>query len=249
MRLLGVMLLGVLLACGDKGGTSDSATGGASDGSTAATQGGVSSTGGGSTGVASTGPGGSSGESSGGSSGGDVCPEGTCTLFDGGPCEMPTGPVGNGCCSCGADGKCSAFCRCAAPDTPIATPTGERAIAALRPGDLVYSVEAGAVVIVPVLEVSKVPAPPEHTVVRVLLDDGRAFEMSPGHPTADGRPLGALAVGEALGEARIAGTTRVGYAHAYTHDILPDSASGAYFAAGALVGSTLRRDAPARLCE
>jgi len=36
--------------------------------------------------------------------------------------------------------------RCASPDTPIATPDGERPIAELREGDLVYSVDGGAIV-------------------------------------------------------------------------------------------------------
>src|SRR5690606_35768455 len=149
-------------------------------------------------------------------------------------CEEPTGPLGNGCCACGPDDKCATFCRCAAPDTPVATPDGERAIADLRPGDLVYSVDAGRVVAVPVLEVSKVPAPAEHAVVRLQLASGRALEMSPGHPTADGRVLGDVRAGERLGDAAIVAVERVPYARGFTHDILPDSDSAAYFAAGAL---------------
>ncbi len=247
MRIFGLTLLVLLLgSCGDK--EPDPNTGTATADSSGGSGGGSgSSTGasGGSTGAGSS----SGGASSGGSSGADLCPDGTCVLVDGGPCEEPTGPVGNGCCACGPDDRCSAFCRCAAPDTPIGTPTGERAIASLRPGDLVYSVEDGAVIEVPVLEVSKLPAPREHTVVRLQFADGRAIEMSPGHPTAHGRTFGELAVGELLGESRIVQVSRVGYAHAYTHDILPGSASGAYFAAGALVGSTLHRGAPERVCE
>lgn len=221
-------------------GTATTGTTGSSSGGEAT--GGASTVGGSSTGEGTGGSGssGSSGSGSSGSGGSDVCPEGTCMLVDGGPCEMPTGPQGNGCCKCGADDLCAQFCRCAAPDTPIATPAGEVAIASLRPHDLVYSVDAaGAVVVVPVLKVSKLPAPAGHVAVRVRLASGRSFEMSPGHPTAAGGRLAALAAGDLLGDEEVAAVDVVPYAYATTHDILPASASGAYFAAGALVGSTL----------
>lgn len=171
--------------------------------------------------------------------GGDVCPEGTCKLAPELPCEMPMGPLGNGCCACECS-VCTAPCRCAAPDTPVATPEGERAIASLRPGDLVFSVEGEAVVVVPVLEVRKQPAPADHTVMRVELADGGVLAISGGHPTADGRAFAGLRAGDSLGDARIVAIAPVAYGHAYTHDILPASSTGAYFAAGALVGSTLR---------
>jgi hypothetical protein len=64
--------------------------------------------------------------------------------------------------------------------------------------------------------------------------------MSPGHPTADGRQFGDLVQGSALDEQhRIVATRLVPYEHERTYDILPDSSTGSYFAAGALVGSTL----------
>src|SRR5260221_5526437 len=59
-----------------------------------------------------------------GSNGG--CDPGTCRLSDSGPCEKPTGQLGNGCCKCGDDGKCAALCQWAAPRTPIATAEGTR---------------------------------------------------------------------------------------------------------------------------
>lgn len=276
MRHCGSWIASVLVlgfACGGKGGETDtdpgSASSASSSASTGASTGGQTggqttggettagstdgTAGGGATGGTS-GPGGTStgvgtsGSGSSGGTGGELCPiDNTCVLSEGGPCEEPSGPLGNGCCACGPDDRCSAFCRCAAPDTPVATPDGEVAIASLRPGDLVLSVDAGRVVPVPVREVSKVPAPAEHAVLRVHLAGGRVFEMSPGHPTADGRPFQALRAGERLGDVAIAAVERVPYAHAFTHDILPDSDSGTYFAAGALVGSTLSR--PARASE
>jgi hypothetical protein len=131
---------------------------------------------------------------------------------------------------------------CASPDTPIATPEGERAIAELRPGDLVYSVERGATVAVPLLGVGSTPVTAHH-VVRLVLDDGRVLELSAGHPTADGRRFGELVAGSKLDERHVVvSATLVPYRFERTYDVLPDSSSGTYFAAGALVGSSLRRE-------
>ena len=135
---------------------------------------------------------------------------------------------------------CGVTCpRCAAPNTPIATPTGERNIADLAVGDLVFSEHEGALVAVPLVEVSRMPVV-NHHVTHVVLDSGRELFISPGHPTADGSFFGVLEVGGALGEAQIESVALVPYTYAFTYDILPDSETGTYVAAGALIGSTLR---------
>jgi hypothetical protein len=130
-------------------------------------------------------------------------------------------------------------CKCAAPDTPIATPSGPRAIASLVVGDLVYSVRDGAVVVAPILAVHAQPAP-NHRVVALELANGERLEMSPLHPTADGRRFGELRAGERLDGVEIVATRVVPYTSTHTHDILPDTDSGAYFAGSVLIGSTLR---------
>jgi hypothetical protein len=133
--------------------------------------------------------------------------------------------------------------RCAAPDTPIATPFGNRPIAELRVGDLVYSVEGQAIVVVPIRAVQKLPVTSAHTVTRVTLAGGGLLEISAGHPTADGRSFGDLRAGDLLGGVEIETLVRAApYAHPFTHDILPDSSSGTYFAGGALIGSTLAEE-------
>ncbi|MCZ7687063.1 MAG: Hint domain-containing protein [Sandaracinaceae bacterium] len=129
---------------------------------------------------------------------------------------------------------------CASPDTPIATPEGERAIAELAAGDLVYSVHEGALVAVPIERVSRTPVG-DHAVVRVALASGRVLEISARHPTADGRTFGDLAPGEALDGVGILEVETVPYEHGYTHDILPASDSGTYVAGGVLIGTTLAR--------
>ncbi len=158
---------------------------------------------------------------------------------------------------CGPDCELSVVCEggvwtwktgncpiCASPDTPIETPDGERAIATLRPGDLVYSVDHGAIVAVPILRAESTPVF-HHHVVRVVLDSGRVLEISAGHPTADGRRFGSLRAGSALdAQHHVLGASVVPYAFARTYDILPASDTGTYFAAGAEIGSTLFHAAP-----
>ena len=45
----------------------------------------------------------------------------------------------------------------------------------------------------PVVEIGNMPVPAGHLMVRMRLADGREVLASPGHRTADGRPLGTLA--------------------------------------------------------
>jgi hypothetical protein len=129
-------------------------------------------------------------------------------------------------------------CECASPDTPIATPTGDRPLAELTPGDLVYSVRGQAIVAVPILRVNKVPVH-DHHVIHMVLDTGAVLEVSPKHPTADGRTFADLKPGDHIDRARVVEATLIPYTHPFTHDILPDSDTGTYFAAGALIASTL----------
>lgn len=128
---------------------------------------------------------------------------------------------------------------CASPDTPIATPDGERAIATLGAGDLVYSVEHEAVVAVPLLKTSRHRVGHHHRVVGIALANGAVLRISPGHPTADARVFGDLVPGDRLGEVEVVRVGLVPFDGEFTYDILPASTTGFYFAGGALIGSTL----------
>ena len=154
----------------------------------------------------------------------------------GGMCVTATGPVGNG--LCGSRGSLCQLCDCASPDTPIATPEGEKPIAALQVGDLVYSQDVTGIVVVPIIRVSRL-AVFNHRVMQVRLSNDRTLAISPGHPTADGRPFGTLEASDMLGDVPVAEAKLVEYPHAFTHDILPASSTGTYFAAGVPIGSTL----------
>lgn len=191
------------------------------------------------------------------------CDAGTCELVP--PCEGPLcGPAGI-CCGtscCTADQLCCDVpgpletgltcvtpingtcppgckdCKCNGPDTPIATPRGERAIADLAVGDLVYSVHQNAIVAVPVTLAQRVPAP-KHTVMEIELTGGKLLHVSARHPLADGRNVGDLVRGDRLDGVTIVSTFAVPLAGNGTYDILPASDSGTYFAAGLRLKSTL----------
>lgn len=108
----------------------------------------------------------------------------------------------------------------------------------LRVGELVYSVDAGAIRAVPIARINRISVS-HHEVVRVKLANGAVLEISGTHPTADGRDFNGLRAGDDLGQVAIVSIERVPYPHPLTYDILPSSSSGSYFAGGALIGSTL----------
>ena len=180
------------------------------------------------------------------------CLTGTCRP-EGDPtsaCLPPGGPIAqvdsgtlSGCCACGSDGFCSSPCTCASPDTPIATPFGDRPIASIAAGDLVLSVDHGVVAAVPVVRTKRTPVH-EHRVIEVTLEGGAVLHVSAAHPTADGRWFGDLRRGDFLGGPRVSAARVVAYEHDATYDILPASDTGTYFAAGALIGSTMSSERP-----
>jgi hypothetical protein len=143
------------------------------------------------------------------------------------------------------DGTCPtgcAACACAAPATPIATPSGDRPISELKVGDLVYSIDHGRLAIVPLAAIHRQPVTSAHRMVELRLPHATLL-LSPGHPTADGRTFGALGAGDRLDGVPVLGARVSAYDQPFTYDILPASDTGTYLAAGVLVGSTL---APAR---
>ncbi len=129
---------------------------------------------------------------------------------------------------------------CLALGTRIATPSGDVAVQDLRLGDVVWTIDAaGARLAAPLSAIGSTPVPPTHEVVRVVLDDGRVVVASPGHPTTDGRQVGDLHVGDALDGGRIVSAEREPYSAGFTFDVRPAGVSGAYWANGVLLGSTL----------
>ncbi len=129
---------------------------------------------------------------------------------------------------------------CLASGTRIATPSGEVAVEQLRLGDVVWTLGPGDTpVAAPLVAIGSTPVPPTHEVVRLVLGDGRAILVSPGHPTADGRRIGELRAGDTLDGAPVVLARRERYTGELTFDVKPAGASGAYWANGVLLGSTL----------
>lgn len=129
---------------------------------------------------------------------------------------------------------------CLAASTRIDTPLGPVAVTDLRVGDLVWTFdERGERIGAPILETGSAEAPAGHEVVRLALADGRSVTASPGHPLADGRPLGSVAVGDPVDGSTVVAVERLPY-QGRTYDLLPAGATGVYWADGVPVGSTLR---------
>ncbi len=131
---------------------------------------------------------------------------------------------------------------CLAMGTLIDTPQGTVAVEDLRVGDSVWTVNAsGERIPMTILKTSRVAVPANHRIVHVALSNGRELWASAGHPTADGRRLGDLKVGDLLDGARVTFIERLPYNAGATYDILPSGDTGFYWANGILMGSTLAK--------
>jgi hypothetical protein len=130
---------------------------------------------------------------------------------------------------------------CLAAQTRIDTPAGPVPVEEIRERTLVWTAgPEGVRVPVPVLRTTKTGTVPGHAVVRVRLSDGRTVTASPGHPTADGIPLGALRAGDPLDGSVVSSAEVAPYDGEFVYDLLPAGVTGQYWADGILLGSTLR---------
>ncbi|MBI3591053.1 MAG: hypothetical protein HY094_06740 [Candidatus Melainabacteria bacterium] len=125
---------------------------------------------------------------------------------------------------------------CCSPDTKIRTDGIQKRIADIRIGDKVIT---SGEKLVRVKKTSKVEVK-NHNILRVRLNDGIVLEISPNHPTADGRTFKDLKIGDRLDGRLVVETKLIPYNYMFTYDILPDSETGDYYANGVLIGSTLK---------
>jgi hypothetical protein len=131
-----------------------------------------------------------------------------------------------------------ALAACCHPDTLIAAEFGERRIEELRPGERVWTLDRGEKKLVEILLTSQ-RAVKDHRMTILTTEDGCKLTVSGTHPDSGGAPVASLHVGEVIGGKRIASITSEPYELRTTYDILPDSSTGAYWANGILIGSTL----------
>jgi hypothetical protein len=129
---------------------------------------------------------------------------------------------------------------CLAASTLIDTPGGAVRVIDIQPGMLVWTTTLdGRRVAAAVQEIGSTPVPTGHLMVHLVLADSRELLVSPGHRTADGRPLGTLAVGDRLDGSSIKLWELVPYSGDRTYDLLPVGPTGSYWANGILLSSTL----------
>jgi hypothetical protein len=129
---------------------------------------------------------------------------------------------------------------CLAAATLISTPSGDVRVTDIKVGMWVWTARAdGARVAEPVLEIGSTQVPAGHLMVHLVLADGRELLASPGHRTADGRPLGTLARGDSLDGSTITTWELVPYSSDRTYDLLPAGPTHSYWADGILLSSTL----------
>jgi len=125
---------------------------------------------------------------------------------------------------------------CCSAKTRIRTAGIEKEILQIMIGDLVLTDNKKTV------RVSKVKKEKskKQKILKVKLNDATILEISPEHPTADGRKFKDLKPSDKLDGRLVVESQIVPYFYKYTYDILPDSKTGNYYANGVLVGSTLK---------
>jgi Hint domain len=129
---------------------------------------------------------------------------------------------------------------CLSRGTLIDTPDGPVAVEDLRLGDPIWTLDAnGRRVAGTVIALGSTSAPANHRVIRLTLADGRSVTASPGHPLADGRTLGALAIGDAVAGSRVAGLESIAYDGGETFDLVASGPTGSYLSDGIPLDTTL----------
>jgi hypothetical protein len=162
------------------------------------------------------------GSSEGLRSAGTIDEQGTITVEQQAPAGEPPCPI------------------CLARGTRIAGIDGAVPIEDVRVGMRVWSVdEAGRPIAAVVLRVGRVAVGPWHQVVRLVLDDGRTVRASPDHLLGDGRALGSIRAGDLVDGSAVVRAALEPYDGGQTFDLLPSGPTGAYWADGILLRSTL----------
>jgi hypothetical protein len=153
---------------------------------------------------------------------GTISPDGRITVTSQQPGQEPICPI------------------CLARGTRVETPGGPVAVEALRIGDAAWTLdEAGRRIPGTIVATGSTAAPDGHRVVHLVLVDGRSVTASPGHPLADGRPLGSLVPGDVVDGSAVVTADLLPYTGGETFDIVVAGGTGVYLVDGIALGSTL----------
>lgn len=135
-------------------------------------------------------------------------------------------------------GSCTGSCL--SPTTLIATPTGNKKVSSIKPGDIVWTTNKNnSKQSTSVIKISKTKVPSTHHMIDLILSDKRSLVASPDHPLNDEKNIRQLFTGERYDGAKVMKIALIPYDHDYTYDILPDGDTGFYWANNILIGSTL----------
>lgn len=130
---------------------------------------------------------------------------------------------------------------CLASNTVIDTPDGPMGVKDVVVGAVVWSIDRyGNRIAADVLRVSRTPVPPTHRVIHLIMSDDREVWASPDHSTLDGRRVADLRAGDSFDGSHVVAANVVPYWDLATYDLLPASDTGAYWANGIVLGSTLK---------
>lgn len=130
--------------------------------------------------------------------------------------------------------------KCMPLGTLINTPKGETFIHNLIKSDHIWTVNlAGEKVLAVIEEVFRNPVPQTHKMLRISLADGRTTTASPLHPDLNGKSFSEFKAGDLFDNSSVSKIELTEYKEGFIYDILPSGETGAYWANGVLVGSTL----------
>jgi hypothetical protein len=129
---------------------------------------------------------------------------------------------------------------CLAKGTQIDTPEGSIPVEQLHEGMKVWTVDkTGKRVEGVVIETTLTKIISSFKLVKIQLSDGRSVTASPGHPTAECKPIGSYNLGDTLDGALVISVNYINYIGYATYDFLPTGSTGLYWANGILLRSTL----------
>lgn len=132
--------------------------------------------------------------------------------------------------------------KCLSSSTTISTNTGSVNVKNLKLGMLVWTLTGNGVKeLQPIVKLSTIDVGTNHRVSHLILSDGRIADVSPNHPTTDGRIVGQLQKGDKYDGSTVLSNQSIVYQDTKTYDLLPAGDTGYYFANGILMGSTLKQ--------